>query len=139
MGHAVALFINTPELVEEFMVTKNKFYDKHPMSSLVFKKVMGDSILWTKSDMKWAQKRKVVSTSLYKDRLRDMLEQMKTVTIKSLREEWMNKPNNTIDIVSETSKLFMNILLECLFSTNDTFIEQTIGGVTKRMHLGEAM
>ena len=39
--------------------------------------MIGDSILFAKSDILWQQKRKALSAALYKDKLRVMMEIMK--------------------------------------------------------------
>jgi hypothetical protein len=49
----VALIIGRPEAAEELFLTKNKYFDKHPRSSQQFQRVIGDSILFSPSDMKW--------------------------------------------------------------------------------------
>jgi hypothetical protein len=53
MGTYVGLFVNTPELCEEVFVTKNKYFDKHPRSLKMGKRLFGDSILFAKSDILW--------------------------------------------------------------------------------------
>jgi cytochrome P450 len=78
------MMVNRPEVIEELLVTKNKYYDKHPASLEIIGVVLGDSILFAKSDLKWSQKRKVISTALYKEKLRGMIEIIKNVTIKTL-------------------------------------------------------
>lgn len=41
----------------------------------------GDSILFAQSDLMWQQKRKALSAALYKEKLKEMIELMKQVTI----------------------------------------------------------
>ena len=50
---------------------------------------------------------------MYKDKLTVMLEIMKDVTVEAIKEEWIKK--ETIDIVKETTNLYMQIVLACLF------------------------
>jgi hypothetical protein len=59
----------------------------------------GDSILWAQSDLVWQQKRKALSAALYKDKLKGMIEQMKFVTIQTIRDRWSMAEKNEIDIV----------------------------------------
>jgi cytochrome P450 len=94
------------------MLHKNKYFDKHPQSQLVLKRAAGESIVFAKSDMLWQQKRKALSASMYKDKLKKMVEGMKEVTI-SMVGEWTRM--GEIDIVKEASNLFMKITLVCLF------------------------
>ena len=79
---------------------------------------MGDSIIFAKSDLKWKQKRKSLSAALYKDKLRAMVDMMKNSTVNIIRNKWMKKSDGIIDIVKETSNLFINIALCCLFGSD---------------------
>jgi hypothetical protein len=49
----VALVINTPEVSQELFQTKNKYFDKHPYDSRLYSRMLGDSILFAKSDILW--------------------------------------------------------------------------------------
>ena len=53
LGRDVGLSINRPELLDELLVSKNKYLDKHPYYADILKKVTGDSILFAKSDLTW--------------------------------------------------------------------------------------
>ncbi len=57
----------------------------------------GDSILFEPSTLRWQQKRKALSSALYKDKLKDMIELMKKVTIETIQGRWSNAQE--IDIV----------------------------------------
>jgi hypothetical protein len=45
--------INSPEIVEELFLTKNKYFDKHWKAAKLFSRLIGDSIVFAKSDIKW--------------------------------------------------------------------------------------
>jgi hypothetical protein len=45
--------INTPEIAEELFLTKNKYFEKHQRAANLFARLGGDSILFSKSDLKW--------------------------------------------------------------------------------------
>ena len=79
--------------------------------------MIGDSILFAKSDLLWHQKRKALSAALYKDKLRVMMEIIKDKTIGTIRNKWMKANNGEIDIVNEASNLFMTIITSCLFGS----------------------
>ena len=53
MGSTVALVVNRPEPCEDLFLTKNKYFDKHPNSADLFKRMLGNSILFAKSDIHW--------------------------------------------------------------------------------------
>lgn len=73
----VGLIVARPEAVQELFLTKNKYFDKHPKSSMTSQRMIGDSILFAQSDLMWQQKRKALSAALYKDKLKDMIEVIK--------------------------------------------------------------
>ena len=121
-GSSVTLVVNRPEPAEELFLTKNKYFDKHPRSAKFFSRLTGDSILFAKSDLLWQQKRKSLSAALYKDKLRVMIEMMKDVTLDVIRNKWMKAEGRQIDIVKESSNLFIKITLKCLFGGDNSDI-----------------
>ena len=78
----------------------------------MMKHVVGDGIIFQKSNIMWQKKRKSISASLYKEKLLKMTEIMKAITLETI-EAWDKK--GTIDIVSETANLLMTIILACAF------------------------
>lgn len=79
----------------------------------MFEKLGVESTLFAKSDLKWHHKRRVLSAAMYKDKLRDMVESMKYASVNAIRKEWMQR--ETLDVVKETSNIYMQIILACLF------------------------
>jgi cytochrome P450 len=122
-GTTVSLIINRPEPCEDLFLTKNKYFDKHPNSAEMLERLTGNSILFAKSDIQWQQKRKALSAALYKEKLRVMIDMMKDVTIETIRKNWMKADKKEIDIVKETSNLFIKITLQCLFGEDKGDIE----------------
>ena len=59
LGNTVALLVNRPEPCEEIFQSKNKYFDKHPRSARLGKRVFGNSILFAKSDVVWQQKERL--------------------------------------------------------------------------------
>ena len=84
------MFVNQPQAAQELLVNKNKYFDKHFSSSKILKIAVRNSILFQKSDLQWAQKRKSLSASLYKDKLSKMTEKVKVIVNETL-EEWANQ------------------------------------------------
>ena len=66
---------------------------------------------------------------------------MKGITIDVIRNKWMNAKDGQIDIVKETSNLFIKITLQCLFGTDseDIKVIQRFNGVESLKPLGETM
>lgn len=54
-----------------------------------------------------------MSAALYKDKLKDMVQMMKDITIEMIQNKWMKA--DKIDIVREASNLFIEITLKCMF------------------------
>jgi cytochrome P450 len=118
LGSTVALMINSPELAEDVFLTKNKYFDKYPKAARLFSRLLGNSIIFAKSDLKWQQKRKSLSAALYKDKLRAMIDMMKLSTLEIIRNKWMKAHDGKIDIVKESANLFINITQCCLFGSD---------------------
>ena len=59
-----------------------------------------------------------------------MMGMMKEVTVNMIKDKWMKFENNQIDIVQETSNLFIKITLECLFGAEggDVTVKQMVDG-----------
>ena len=102
---------------------------------------MVTQFLFAKSDIVWQQKRKVLSSALYKEKLKLMIDMIKDATIDTIRNEWLKTENHTIDIVKAASRLIIKINLKCLFGGDNTEIKvlQRINGVESMQPLGETM
>ena len=53
LSNTLCLMVNRPEPAEEIFLSKNKYFDKHPLTKEVFKMIAGDSIVFARSDMLW--------------------------------------------------------------------------------------
>lgn len=67
------LIVNDPHIVNELYVGKNKFFDRHYRERQVGELMIGDAILFSKSTVQWAEKRKHIASIFYKDRINQML------------------------------------------------------------------
>lgn len=117
-GSELRLSVNRPEAIEELLITKNKYFDKHPSTAKLMGYVMGDSILFQESNLVWAHKRKVISQALYKEKLRGMIEIIKNVTLNDIANKWtpLKKGDKIpVEIVGQMSNLFFQITLSSLF------------------------
>jgi cytochrome P450 len=116
-GVESVLAIHDPEVVNEIYVTKNKFVDKADKLSRILRSVCGDSILFSPSDEKWAQKRKHLSAAFYKDKINEMLGTIIRITNQQV-QVWKRENAETrepLDIISAVSKLIMECILQCIF------------------------
>ena len=76
-SHYPQLFFTDPSLVEDIFVRCNKYITKSPHIKNMMYPLMGESILLSESNSDWSNKRKVLSTAFYKDKLIKMIEIIK--------------------------------------------------------------
>jgi len=81
------LFFRDPDMLNELYVTKNKYFDKHPLIKNLLYPLMGDSILLAASTESWSMKRKSLSTAFYKDKLIKMCDLVKS-TLREVLNSW---------------------------------------------------
>jgi hypothetical protein len=62
-----------------------------------------------------AKKSKSLSAALYKEKLRVIIEMIKDISLDVIRNKWMKSEGKQIDIVKESTNLFIKIALKCLF------------------------
>lgn len=60
-SYKVCLIVNKPDVINDLFLTKNKFFDKHYSAGHLLKSVIGDSVLFARSDLQWQHKRKSLS------------------------------------------------------------------------------
>jgi hypothetical protein len=68
------VILNSARVLTDVYVTKNKYFDKDPISRLLFGSIFGEGIVLAASDDLWSRKRKVLSQAFYKDKLIKMTE-----------------------------------------------------------------
>ena len=74
-------------MVNEIYVTKNKYFDKHESIGNSLYPLVGDSILFQKSNEIWREKRRALSSVFYKGKIIRMIENIQ-VAIKTTMFEW---------------------------------------------------
>jgi cytochrome P450 len=94
-------------MVNELYMSKNKYFDKHDLVKEVMKRLMGDSILLSRSTEEWSKKRKIMSPAFYKDKLSKMLDITKNVVsnqMEMIREKHAKTgvPIDLVNVVSQT-------------------------------------
>ena len=93
-------------MLHELFVTKNKLLDKHESMRNALFTLTGDSIIFSKSDEKWREKRKVLSTIFYKQKTVKLMENIARETKNTFidwRETYVEKgmPVNLPTIISQ--------------------------------------
>ena len=72
-------------MVNELYTVKNKYFDRHYREKNVGELVIGDSILFAKSSIEWAERRKHISSIFYKEKL--------TMLLHTIQEMCINQVN----------------------------------------------
>jgi cytochrome P450 len=78
-GFEPTLWIQGTEILNDLYVTKNKYFDKHPLIQNLVEPLLGDSLLLEQSNDLWSQKRKHISAAFYKEKLISYLEVIKRI------------------------------------------------------------
>jgi len=76
-GYEPTLWFSDKELVNDLYMTKNKYFDKHPLIRNLAEPLLGDSILLQQNNEFWNAKRKTIASSMYKDKIVLYLEMAK--------------------------------------------------------------
>ena len=84
------IYFNEPEYVNEFYITKNKFFDKVTRMKPILKELFEESILFDRSTKLQSTKRKHISQAFYKEKMVKMLSSITKLTQKRVNE-WKMK------------------------------------------------
>ncbi|CDW86900.1 cytochrome p450 [Stylonychia lemnae] len=138
IARQLCLIINRHEPLQDLFITKNKYFDKHPNTGQLVGKTLGDSTLFQKSNELWAKKRKSISSSLYKQKLVQMVETMKDIACETMAE-W--EKQGELDIVAETANMMMKNILACVFGrqNENPQVQYKENGEIKQVKLGQSI
>lgn len=115
-GPEVYLHFMDPNDLEEIFVTKNKYFDKNERFKNISSEIFGNSIVLEKSNQEWADKRKVISKSLYKDKIINILKIISGRVSEKVKEyELKIKENGSIKV--NISEEINNLVTDCLLSS----------------------
>jgi cytochrome P450 len=119
------IWVNDPNLLSDIYVTKNKYFDRHPMVHDTFKLMSKGSILFSRNNEEWAKRRKTLSTAFYKDKLMKMAELSKGVVASEVKRwhEQFSETGQPLDIVSELTVIQNNIILSCAFGQDLSYLK----------------
>ncbi|CDW89465.1 cytochrome p450 [Stylonychia lemnae] len=142
-----AIIVSCPKMVNELYVTKNKYFDRHYREKQVGELVIGDSILFQKSSIQWAEKRKHISTVFYKERLQMILNTITEMCLKqvqSWKQTFANRRDISMDINKEILDMLMDETQVCVFGMeylykkftyleNGSLVEISVGEAVRRI------
>ena len=72
--NGAGLSISDPQVVQDLYSTKNKYFDKHPLTKYLTYCLTGESILFTETTQEWKNSRKSMSPAFYKGKLEQLTE-----------------------------------------------------------------
>ncbi|KAF8040365.1 hypothetical protein BT93_B2560 [Corymbia citriodora subsp. variegata] len=102
-GTQAQLVITEPELIKEVLVNRDKTYPKTPAKDFV-KKLLGDGIVTTNNEEKWAKQRKLANYTFHGESLKNMIPVM-VDTVHMMLARWKHQEGKEIDVF-EGFKLF---------------------------------
>ena len=103
MQSQAIVVLNSARVMTDVYLTKNKYFDKDPMSQVLFGSLFGESIVLAAGDELWNRKRKVLSSAFYKEKLVKMTEQIRAIVAEKIAELERNNvaANKPIDVIKE--------------------------------------
>ncbi|XP_030440213.1 cytochrome P450 CYP749A22-like [Syzygium oleosum] len=102
-GTQAQLVITEPELIKEVLVNRDKTYPKTPAKDFV-KKLLGDGLVTTNNDEKWAKQRRLANYTFHGESLKNMVPVM-VDTVHVMLARWKHQEGKEIDVF-EDFKLF---------------------------------
>eukprot|EP00347_Sterkiella_histriomuscorum_P009756 403340009 len=112
------IVINCPNMVQELYTSKNKYFDRHYREKIVGELVIGDSILFAKSTIRWAENRKHISSIFYKERLQVLLQSIQEMClnqIKLWKNNYAGRTDASMDLNIEILDMLMDETQVCVF------------------------
>lgn len=109
--------ISDLDMLNDLLITKNKYYDKSPGTANILYALMGEALVFRRSDEEWSIRRKHISVAFYKEKLLKFSEIIKDILIKRMkmwREKYVNG-GKEMDFVMEMLDLHEDIFLTCVF------------------------
>jgi cytochrome P450 len=107
------------------------------------KRLMGDSILFSRSTEEWSKKRKTLSPAFYKEKLHKMIDITKSIVSNSMeriREKHV-KTGSPMDLISVTQNTHQKIILKCAMGVDvaDIMLDYKEGGKVYKKRAGDML
>jgi cytochrome P450 len=112
--------VSDAAFARDFFTVNNKYTDKDGQSETFFKKLLGESFLFSKGGDKWKAKRKACSHAFYKERLQGMMETFRQQSMKQLGR-WLEEIEKSadgstiIDISHEFERIYSRNIITVSF------------------------
>ena len=140
-----------PEVVSDLYHKENKNVDKTDEAALLFKEILGSSLLSSPSNEDWRRKRKALAHAFYKERLGLMTGVLKDTVCKRLskwhQEILKNEGSTQIDISHEFETIFNDNIVHIAFGEDlsdlkfdfDFFNSEKQKFDRRQVNIGEAL
>ena len=109
-------------MLYELFVTKNKLLDKHEGMHNALYTLTGNSMAFSKSDENWREKRRVLSTVFYKDKVMNIMKSVTSeskISLNDWKENYSDK-GAQVNLPSIVSKLMARNIMVTIFGEDVT-------------------
>jgi cytochrome P450 len=134
--------LNSARSLNEVYQSKNRFFEKDPVSQILFGSLFGSSIVLAQGDDLWSKKRKVLSSAFYKEKLvkmTDVIRQIVAGKIGEIERDFVDT-RQSIDIIKEMADLQMRVIFIAAFGLHDLHLVKLPylqNGETKNITIGD--
>ncbi|XP_030552325.1 cytochrome P450 CYP749A22-like [Rhodamnia argentea] len=98
-GTQAQLIISEPELIKEVLINRDKTYPKTGSKDFG-KKLLGDGLVTTKDEVKWAKQRRLANHTFHGESLKNMVPAM-VESVHMMLEKWKQQDGKEIDVYEE--------------------------------------
>ncbi|XP_021809138.1 cytochrome P450 CYP749A22-like [Prunus avium] len=115
-GSQAQLVITEPELCKEILNNKDGAYPKKKVQNFV-KKLLGDGLVSTTEDEKWAKLRKLATLAFHGESLKSMIPEM-VASAETMLGRWKNYEGKEIDVLEEFRLLSSEVISRTAFGSS---------------------
>ena len=113
-----AYLLNHPNYIRHVLVDNNRNYSKATSSNLIFKKVIGEGLITSESEL-WRKQRRMMQPTFHHTRI-EQLDGMIVAAAQSMLAGWHSafESNRPIDIAREMAALTLTVTTRSLFGVD---------------------
>ena len=124
-------------------MSKNKYFDKHPLVKDLIHCLTGESILFAETTQDWKESRQALTPAFYKGQLEKLTEIAKQAISKTVERhrQILAKSGNksaVVDVIKEVNDMMARILLICAFGVDfaDKEVDFWVDGKLEKRTVG---
>ncbi|XP_039159954.1 cytochrome P450 CYP749A22-like isoform X1 [Eucalyptus grandis] len=115
-GPQAQLVITEPELIKEVLLDREKTYPKTGTKDFA-KKLLGDGLVSTVDDKKWANQRKLANHAFHGESLKNMAPAM-VESVHTMLGKWKNQEGKEIEVFGEFKLLTSEVISRTAFGSS---------------------